>query len=108
MNSKEKGKRFERKLAVLLREYGYDAQRTAQNCGKTGDSPDVTGLPGIHIEAKHQEQMRLYEWMGQAVRDHKDGTLPAVFHKQNNRGLLVTMRFEDWMLLYNNSDYPDV
>ena len=107
MNSREKGKRFERQLATRLREYGYDAKRTAQNCGKNGDAPDVTGLPGIHIEAKHQERMSLYDWMAQAVRDHMDGTLPAVFHKANNKDLLVTMRFDDWMTLYNHSDFPD-
>ena len=57
------------------------------------------GLPGIHIEAKHQERMSLYDWMAQAVRDAKSG-LPAVFHKKNNADILVTMRLGDWMELY--------
>ena len=30
INSKEKGKRFERALALKFRQYGYDARRTAQ------------------------------------------------------------------------------
>lgn len=101
--SREKGKRFERSLASRFREYGYDARRTAQYCGNTGDASDVVGLPGIHVEAKHQENMRLYEWMSQAVRDAEAGeknVLPAVFHKKNNADILVTMRFEDWMNLY--------
>ena len=89
VNSKQKGARFERTLARILRtEYGYgEARRTAQYCGKTGDASDVVGLPGLHIEAKHQEQMRLYEWMAQAKRDAEAGgenRLPAVFHKKNN------------------------
>lgn len=102
VNSKQKGARFERLLASKFREYGYDARRTAQYCGNTGDASDVVGLPYIHIEAKHQEQMRLYEWMGQAKRDAKAGgnNLPAVFHKKNNAEILVTMTFEDWMKLY--------
>lgn len=102
VNSKQKGARFERLLASMFREHGFDdARRTAQYCGNTGDASDVVGLPGIHIEAKHQEQMRLYDWMDQAKRDSK-GTdnLPAVFHKKNNAEILVTMRFEDWMELY--------
>lgn len=106
MNSKQKGKRFELSLAAKFREYGFEARRTAQYCGNTGDASDVVGLPGIHVEAKHQEQMRLYEWMAQAVRDHKPDTMPAVFHKQNGKDILVTMRFEDWMTLYDNSDLP--
>ena len=101
VNSKQKGARFERTLASKFREYGYDARRTAQYCGNTGDASDVVGLPGIHIEAKHQEQMRLYEWISQAKRDAAGkGNLPAVFHKKNNAEILVTMTLEDWMNLY--------
>lgn len=101
VNSKQKGARFERQLASRFRGYGYDARRTAQYCGNTGDASDVIGLPGIHIEAKHQERMSLYDWMAQAKRD-SDGTgrLPAVFHKKNNAEILVTMELDDFMQLY--------
>lgn len=103
VNSKQKGARFERLLASKFREHGYEARRTAQYCGNTGDASDVVGLPGLHVEAKHQEQMRLYEWMSQAVRDAEaggEGRLPAVFHKKNNADILVTMRLEDFMNIY--------
>jgi hypothetical protein len=101
VNSKQKGARFERQLASRLREHGYEARRTVQYCGNSGDASDVVGLPGLHIEAKHQEAMRLYEWMSQAKRD-SDGTgrLPAVFHKKNNAEILVTMELDDFMNLY--------
>lgn len=101
--SRDKGKRFERMLAARLREYGYDARRTAQYCGSTGDAADVVGLPGIHVEAKHCEQMRLYEWMAQAIRDAEAGgenALPAVFHKKNSARILVTMELDAWIQLY--------
>lgn len=104
VNSKQKGARFERLLASKFREYGYDdARRTVQYCGNTGDASDVKGLPGIHIEAKHQERMCLYEWMAQAIRDAEaggKGNLPAVFHKKNNAEILVTMELKDWINLY--------
>lgn len=101
VNSKRKGAAFERTLAGKIREHGYEARRTAQYCGNTGDASDVVGLPGIHIEAKHQEQMRLYVWIAQAKRDaSKSGNLPAVFHKKNHAEILVTMTFDDWMNLY--------
>lgn len=100
--SREKGKRFERQLAGIFREYGYsDARRTAQYCGNTGDASDVIGLPGIHVEAKHVEQMRLYEWMEQAVRDSAGtGEMPVVFHKKNNHKILVTMQLDTFFELY--------
>ena len=101
LNSKQKGARFERLLAAIFRSEGYKARRTAQYCGNTGEASDVTGLPGIHVEAKHCEQMRLYEWMAQAKRDAEGtGNLPAVFHKKNNAEILVTMELDDWFNLY--------
>lgn len=99
-NSKQKGSRFERELAKMFRQHGYEAARTAQHCGKNGGEADVKGVPYVHIEAKHQEKMHLYDWMEQAKRDCKDGLLPTVFHKKNRAEVLVTMEFEDWMQLY--------
>ena len=98
-NSRQKGARFERTLAAALRDYGYECRRGQQYCGTNGDA-DVIGLPGIHIEAKHQERMNLYDWMGQAKRDARQDELPAVFHKKNNAEILVSMELADWIKLY--------
>lgn len=104
INSKAKGARFERELAKIFLSYGFeDSRRTAQYCGNTGDASDVIGLDGIHVEAKHVEQMRLYEWMEQAKHDAEAGNkgfLPTVFHKKNRADILVTMLLDDWMALY--------
>lgn len=100
INSREKGKRFERKLAsILKKDYGYDCRRGQQYCGANGDA-DVIGLPGIHIEAKHQEKMQLYDWINQAKRNAKDGLLPVVFHKKNNCEILVSMTLDTFMKIY--------
>lgn len=106
INSKQKGARFERTLAAMIRSEGYEnARRTAQYCGNTGDASDVVGLPGIHIEAKHQEQFRIYDWIDQAKRDSKGSdNLPAVFFKKNNSEVLVCMTFEDWMKIFKEYD----
>ena len=104
VNSKQKGARFERQLASMFREHGYEARRTAQYCGNTGDASDVVGLPGIHIEAKHQERMQLYDWIDQAKRDAAGtGNVPVVFHKKNNAEVLVTMQFDSFMELYKKA-----
>lgn len=103
VNSKQKGARFERLLASRFRDYGYEARRTAQYCGNTGDASDVVGLPFLHIEAKHQEAMRLYDWIDQAKRDATAGgqnALPVVFHKKNHANILVTMEFDDFMTIF--------
>ena len=104
VNSKQKGARFERHLASKFREHGYaESRRTAQYCGNPGDASDVVGLPFLHIEAKHQEQMRLYDWVSQAKRDcaaNGQNKIPVVFHKKNNAEILVTMTFDDFMEMY--------
>lgn len=101
--SREKGKRYEREIASKLKEYGYGARRTAQYCGNTGDASDVVGLDGIHIEAKHQEKIMIYDWMAQAINDSSEegkGNIPAVFFRKNYCETLVCMRFDDFMKLY--------
>ena len=102
INSKQKGARFERSLASILKnDYGYECRRGQQYCGANGDA-DVVGLKGIHIEAKHQERMQLYDWIAQAKRDAREGELPAVFHPKHNCEILVTMPLDCFMQLYKD------
>ena len=97
--SRDKGKRGERELAGVLRDYGYDCRRGQQFCGANGDA-DVVGLPEIHIECKRVERLDLYGAVGQAVRDAKEEELPVVMHRKNNCEWLVTMPLEEWISLY--------
>jgi len=103
VNSREKGKRGELELAHKLREYGYDCRRGQQFCGANGDA-DVVGLPGIHIEAKRNEKLNIYDAINQAAHDALKGLLPAVFHRRNNHEWLVTMRLDDWIALYKEAN----
>lgn len=98
INSKQKGNRFERDLAKLLNSHGFDCRRGQQFSGIEGD--DVVGLDGIHIEAKAVEALNVWKAMEQATRDAKENEYPTVFHKRNYKGILVTMRFDDWIELY--------
>lgn len=103
INSRQKGARFERRLAGILRDYGYgEARRGVQYSGANGDA-DVIGLPGIHIEAKAVERLNIYDAMFQSKRDAREGEIPVVVHKKNNCNILVTMELEEFMRLY--SDY---
>ena len=98
-NSRQKGARFERTLAAELRGYGYERGRGQQCCGTNGDA-DLIGIPGIHIEAKHQERMSRYGGMEQAKREARQDELRAVWHKKNNAEILVSMELADWIKLY--------
>jgi len=99
INSREKGKRAEREAAALIREYGYDARRGVQYAGGP-DSPDVVGLPGIHLEVKHVERLDLLAAMKQSENDCGPGEIPVVMHRRNRSPWLVTMHFDNFMDLY--------
>lgn len=101
--SRDKGKRGELELVRLLKENGYEARRTAQYCGKTGEAADVIGLPGVSIECKRVEKLNIYDAITQAQRDVNAsgrGDLPVVFHRKNCCPWLVTMYVWDWFKLY--------
>lgn len=99
--SQRKGADGERELAAVLREYGYEIKRGGSM--SFGEVPDLVGLPGIHVEVKRREQVRLSEWMQQAETDSKrfrDG-MPVVFHRRSREGWRVTMNLADFMRLYD-------
>lgn len=98
-NSRAKGANGERELANLLKERGYTARRGQQYCGANGDA-DVVGLEGIHIECKRVERLNIDDAMAQAVADAREGEVPAVFHRKNRKGWLVTMSLDDWLKMY--------
>ena len=100
MNSRSKGKRGELELAAKLREYGFDCRRGQQFKGG-GDSPDVVGLPGVHIECKRVERLNLEQAMAQSRRD-SEGTddVPVVMHRRDREGWKVTMDLDEFMNLY--------
>lgn len=99
MNSREKGKRGERCVAMFLRDYGYDARRGQQYAGINGDA-DVVGLPGIHIEVKFVEKLDLIGAYEQSKRDARENEIPTVWHKKSHKPLLVTMAADDFMKIY--------
>lgn len=103
-NSRDKGARGERELAGVLRHHGYETHRGVQYKGGP-QSPDVEGLPHIHIECKRVERLDIYAAIDQSRRDAQgSGDLPAVFHRKNNCDWLVTMRLDDWMRIYKGEE----
>lgn len=70
-----------------------------------GEEPDLSGLPGVHIECKRVERLNISQAMAQAVRDaekFQDGA-PTVFHRRNREGWLVTMQLSDWLDIFKKS-----
>lgn len=103
-SQQRKGRAGELELSRILRGYGYQAE--PGRAVSYGTTPDLTGLPGIHIEVKRVERLNVGEAMAQAVRDadrFHDGA-PALFHRRNRQPWLVTMRLEDWIGIYKRAE----
>lgn len=102
-NSRRKGKDGELEWSKFLRDHGYgDARRGQQHKGGS-DSPDVTGLPGIHQEVKRVERLNVHDAMDQSERDSGDSEIPIVAHRKNRKPWLVTMNAEDWIEMYERA-----
>lgn len=72
--------------------------------GNTGRADDIEGIDYIHAEVKFVEKLNIENAMNQAMLDNLKSdrqAFPTVFHKKNYHELLVTMRFDDWIRLYN-------
>lgn len=98
-SQREKGKRGEREVASILRDYGYHGRRGQQYSGATGEA-DVVGLPGVHIEVKRVEKLNIYDAISQSKRDAREGEEPVVFHRKDNCDWLVTMPADVFMRMY--------
>lgn len=100
INSRDKGARYERHIAQVLREHGYEAERGVQHQGGK-DSPDVKhNMPGIHIEAKAVEKLNLWNALAQSERDAGENEIPIVVFKRNRSKDYVALSFEDFIEIF--------
>ncbi|MCE9615064.1 MAG: hypothetical protein K8T26_12370 [Lentisphaerae bacterium] len=93
--SKRKGAAGEREAAAKLNEVlGTHLHRGRQYHGGP-ESPDLAGdLPGLHLEVKRCERLRLYEGLSQARRDAATDEVPAVMHRANNKPWVIVVEVE--------------
>lgn len=103
INSRDKGARYERHIAAVLREHGYEAERGCQHSGGK-DSPDVKhNMKGIHIEAKAVEHLNLWNALAQSERDAGADEIPIVVFKRNRSKDYVALSFEDFLKMFGES-----
>ena len=95
MRSRRKGKRGELEAAAELRRlFRVEARRGQQYCGLS-ESPDIRfGIPGIHIEVKRTETLRLYQAIQQAASD-AGNNIPLVLHRENRQPWVAIIKLDD-------------
>lgn len=102
--SREKGKRFERHLALIYREVFEGTKRTgwmqsddraAPGATAIGDFPDVVAGP-LDIEAKHKKTHDTWGAMNQAIETARPGQIPTlVMKRKRGEPVLVVRTLED-------------
>jgi Holliday junction resolvase len=106
INSRAKGASGERELAAYLVECGIPARRGQQFAGG-GDSPDVVAdLPGLHLEVKRVEALRLWPAIDQAQRDAPIGATPVIVHRASRRPWVAIVTLDDFLDLYRRANPP--
>ena len=104
INSRDKGARYERHVAEVLRRFGFEAERGCQHSGGK-DSPDVKhNMPGIHIEAKAVERLNLWNALAQSERDAGADEIPTVVFKRNYGKDYIALPFEDFLKIFTKGE----
>ena len=88
--SKRKGASGELEAAAKLNEIlGTRFHRGRQYHGGP-ESPDLAGdVPGLHVEVKRTERLRLWEAVRQAQEDAGVDQVPVVMHRANRKPWVV-------------------
>lgn len=101
--SQRKGRAAEFELSRKLNEYGYHT--TPGPPLSFGGVPDITGLPGIHVECKRRECPDVLASLEQAQADaerFQDG-VPVVFWRKNRGKWVALLSLESFMELYQQA-----
>lgn len=101
--SRDKGARWERKVAEILTAAGFPSSRNARNGISTDDIAHT--VPGVHIEAKHCERLEMPKWRRQAERD-ADGREVAIIYKQNRVDPRVDISLDHYLELLKIAKKP--
>ena len=109
MNSRNKGKRGELEMAAFLRERGFDDARRGQQFKGGPGSPDVVGVPGLHLECKRVEALQLYPALAQACRDAGDaGSIPVVLHRRSREEWVAILRADDFLSIWQRAQLGEL
>jgi Holliday junction resolvase len=97
-SQRDKGAQFERDVQDLARAHGFTACRRAFASGAQGGA-DLTGIPGVALECKRQETVRLREWWAQAEAAADPGEVPVVALRWSRGPALAVLPLEELLAL---------
>lgn len=94
--ARNKGASFERFIANYFKERGFKSRRASQYDGAF--SHDINIDIPFNFECKAVESLNVRQAFDQAYTDsQRANTIPVVVHKKNNKKILATMDFNDFV-----------
>lgn len=101
MNSKQKGNRFERECAAILRRELWPECYTSRFMGSAWldyQGVDLTGTGSFYVQCKNAERLpKSYHDILAGMP--KNGKTNLILHKRNNSGIVAVMSLEDFLQL---------
>lgn len=94
---RSKGNRAELELREILRSAGYLTARRNFQSGGQGGGDLVDAIPEVHIECKHQEKTKIWEWLAQAETDARPSDIPAVIFRRNRSQFYACISLNDFL-----------
>jgi hypothetical protein len=107
-----KGTKRETWLVKLLREYGFDASRSANNTPSKDVDASVHGL-AFAIEVKDRQNLALHATLAEVANRHPDQIPVVLWHRTQKTGVravpvgptLIAMRAEDWAAIVSRREH---
>lgn len=79
---KGKGNQGEREVVDILHAHGWTGARRNFGSGSQGGG-DITGLPGVNVEVKRCETVRIWDWIAQSENDARPTDIGLVVFRRN-------------------------
>ena len=107
--NKDRGSQWERDIVALLRDMGFTYAERAYGAGRPDDVGDISGLPGLVIEAKNHKTLDFPTWLAEAEVEKKNARAAhgVVFAKRRGKGAAdgyAVMRIEDFIQLWKERE----
>jgi len=107
MNVRTKGHQFERDMVIKLKPIFPDVSTSrSQNRSLDDRGVDLVNTGNFRIQCKAVEKLgnihTIIDYMDSKMLDDEYG-MNIVFHKRNRQGIIVSMRYEDFIDLIKNN-----
>lgn len=95
--SRDKGARGEREVVEICRTLGLDVWRTPNSGGLSvrHGKGDIRGIPGVHIEVKRAETLKMDLWSRQCEADADPLDIPVVVYRRSNEPWRASLPLPD-------------